>query len=50
MRTPPIGASPNRVGGRERVTGELRYVADFRLENALEAKLVTLDCARARIV
>jgi CO/xanthine dehydrogenase Mo-binding subunit len=47
---PSIGTSPNRVGGFERVTGLQQYVADIRLPDVLEAKLVTLDCARARIV
>ena len=45
-----VGASPARVGGRARVTGRQTYVADIRLEDALHVKLVTLDCARARIV
>ncbi len=45
-----IGASPARVGGRERVTGLQQYVADIHLPDELHAKLVTLDCARARIV
>jgi CO/xanthine dehydrogenase Mo-binding subunit len=45
-----VGTSPNRVGGIERVTGSQAYVADIRLPDMLEAKLVTLDCARARIV
>ena len=45
-----IGASPRRVGGHDRVTGGQRYVADVRLADALHVKLVTLDCARARIV
>jgi CO/xanthine dehydrogenase Mo-binding subunit len=45
-----IGTSPNRVGGIGRVTGQNEYVADIRLPDVLEAKLVTLDCARARIV
>ena len=45
-----IGASPRRVGGHERVTGDQRYVADIRLPDVLHVKLVTLDCARARIV
>ena len=44
-----IGASPNRVGGLDRVTGRQAYVADIRVEDALHVKLVTLDCARARI-
>jgi CO/xanthine dehydrogenase Mo-binding subunit len=45
-----IGGSPARVGGRDRVTGRQAYVADLRLEDALHVKLVTVDCARARIV
>ncbi|OGN81964.1 MAG: xanthine dehydrogenase [Chloroflexi bacterium GWC2_73_18] len=45
-----VGASPHRVGGRERVTGQQQYVADIRLDDVLHVKLVTLDCARARIV
>jgi CO/xanthine dehydrogenase Mo-binding subunit len=45
-----IGASPARVGGLDRVTGRQAYVADVRLEDVLHAKLVSLDCARARIV
>ncbi|MEI8332260.1 MAG: xanthine dehydrogenase family protein molybdopterin-binding subunit [Chloroflexota bacterium] len=50
MSTDRIGGSPNRVGGVGRVTGSQQYVADIRLPNVLEAKLVTLDCARARII
>lgn len=45
-----IGASPRRVGGQDRVTGAQEYVADIRPPDLLEARLVTLDCARARIV
>jgi CO/xanthine dehydrogenase Mo-binding subunit len=45
-----IGGSPGRVGGIERVTGTQRYLADLRLPDALHAKLVTLDCAHARII
>ncbi len=45
-----IGTSPNRVGGIGRVTGSQQYVADLRLADVLEARLVTLDCARARII
>ena len=44
-----VGDSPARVGGIDRVTGRQAYVADIRLERVLHAKLVTLDCARARI-
>jgi len=45
-----VGGSPARVGGFDRVTGRQAYVADIRLEDVLQAKLVTIDCARARIV
>lgn len=44
-----IGASPPRVGGPERVSGSLEYVADIQFRDALHVKLVTLDVARARI-
>jgi CO/xanthine dehydrogenase Mo-binding subunit len=50
MSATQIGGSPNRVGGIGRVSGTQEYVADIRLAGALEAKLVTLDCARARII
>ncbi|HEU0243921.1 MAG TPA: xanthine dehydrogenase family protein molybdopterin-binding subunit [Candidatus Limnocylindrales bacterium] len=43
-----VGESPNRVGGIGRVTGAQQYLADLRVD-ALHAKLVTLDVARARI-
>jgi CO/xanthine dehydrogenase Mo-binding subunit len=45
-----VGTSPARVGGLDRVTGRQAYVADLRLEGVLQAKLVSLDVARARIV
>ncbi|HET7168226.1 MAG TPA: xanthine dehydrogenase family protein molybdopterin-binding subunit [Candidatus Limnocylindrales bacterium] len=45
-----VGASPERVGGLARVTGGQAYVADLRHEDALQVKLVTVDCARARII
>jgi CO/xanthine dehydrogenase Mo-binding subunit len=50
MSTSFIGTSPNRVGGIDRVSGLQEYVADIRLPDVLEAKLVTIDCARARII
>jgi CO/xanthine dehydrogenase Mo-binding subunit len=50
MSTRLIGTSPNRVGGFGRVSGLQDYVADIRIPDVLEAKLVTLDCARARII
>ncbi len=50
MSTTRIGDSPNRVGGLGRVTGAQQYLADIPMADALHAKLVTLDCARARII
>jgi CO/xanthine dehydrogenase Mo-binding subunit len=50
MTTSLIGTSPNRVGGIGRATGLQEYVADIRLPDVLEAKLVTIDCARVRII
>jgi CO/xanthine dehydrogenase Mo-binding subunit len=38
-----------RVGAVDRVTGRQQYAADIRLEHALHVKLITLECARARI-
>jgi CO/xanthine dehydrogenase Mo-binding subunit len=45
-----VGTSPHRVGGVERVTGSQLYVADVRIPGALQVELVTLDCARARLI
>ncbi|HUQ43196.1 MAG TPA: xanthine dehydrogenase family protein molybdopterin-binding subunit [Candidatus Limnocylindria bacterium] len=45
-----VGASPNRSGGIERVTGRQAYVADMPLEGALHVRLVTVPVARARIL
>lgn len=45
-----VGASPHRGGGYGRVTGHQQYLADIRLADTLHVKLVTLDCARARII
>ena len=42
--------SPNRVGGRARVTGSQAYVADVPIADVLQARLVTVDAPRARIV
>ncbi len=50
MSAARVGDSPNRVGGIDRVTGAQRYLADLPVADALHAKLVTLDCARARIL
>ncbi len=44
-----VGGSPNRVGGIGRVTGAQAYVADIRPPDVLEARLVTLEVAHARI-
>lgn len=44
-----VGRSDRRVGGVDRVTGRLQYVGDIRPDDSLHVKLVTLDCARARI-
>ena len=45
-----VGTSAVRFGGYERVTGRQRYLADIPMKDVLHVKLVTLDCARARIV
>ncbi|MGB9358430.1 MAG: xanthine dehydrogenase family protein molybdopterin-binding subunit [Acidimicrobiia bacterium] len=45
-----VGSSPNRVGGRDRVTGAQEYVADVHLVDELHAKLVTIDESKARII
>ncbi|MEX1296994.1 MAG: xanthine dehydrogenase family protein molybdopterin-binding subunit [Candidatus Limnocylindrales bacterium] len=45
-----IGISPHRVGGYERVTGSLRYLADLPFEDVLHVKLVTIPVGRGRIV
>jgi CO/xanthine dehydrogenase Mo-binding subunit len=44
-----VGASVRRVGGYERVTGQQEFVGDIRLDDMLHVKLITLDCAHARI-
>jgi CO/xanthine dehydrogenase Mo-binding subunit len=44
-----IGKSHERVGGRDRVTGAQRYIADIHLDNVLHVKLVHLGVAHARI-
>jgi CO/xanthine dehydrogenase Mo-binding subunit/aerobic-type carbon monoxide dehydrogenase small subunit (CoxS/CutS family) len=48
--TARVGGSLNRVGGIGRVTGAQEYVADIHLAGELHVKLVTVPCARARIV
>jgi CO/xanthine dehydrogenase Mo-binding subunit len=50
MNATRVGASPNRVGGADRVTGRQRYVADIHLPDELHAKLVTVPVTRARII
>ena len=50
MSTSKVGASPWRAGGDTRVTGHQEYVADIHLPGELQAKLVTLPVARARII
>ena len=45
-----VGAPAQRVGGYGRVTGLQQYLADIKLPDVLHVKLVTLDCARARIL
>ena len=47
MSADTVGGSPARVGGVGRVTGLQQYVADIRLPDVLQAKLVTL--ARAPV-
>jgi CO/xanthine dehydrogenase Mo-binding subunit len=44
-----VGESPKRSGGYGRVTGHQQYLADIKLHDVLHAKLVTVDCTRARI-
>jgi CO/xanthine dehydrogenase Mo-binding subunit len=50
MTASGVGGSPARVGGFDRVTGRQAYVADIHLDDVLHVKLVTIDCARGRIV
>jgi CO/xanthine dehydrogenase Mo-binding subunit len=44
-----VGASVRRVGSYERVTGQQEFVGDIRLDGMLHVKLITVDCAHARI-
>jgi CO/xanthine dehydrogenase Mo-binding subunit len=50
MTAEGIGAAAHRLGGIGRVTGHQEYLADIHLPDLLHIKLVTLDCARARII
>jgi CO/xanthine dehydrogenase Mo-binding subunit len=45
-----IGASVERDGVRERVTGELKFTGDMRFEDMLHVKLVRIDCPKAKIL
>ncbi len=47
--TPLVGTSVERAGGRERVSGGLRYLADLRVPGMSHAALVTAPYAHARI-
>jgi CO/xanthine dehydrogenase Mo-binding subunit len=49
MDTNSIGRSHERAGGRDRVTGAQRYVADIHMDNVLHVKLVHLGAAHTRI-
>ncbi|HSR85152.1 MAG TPA: hypothetical protein VLM11_13330, partial [Streptosporangiaceae bacterium] len=49
MQADSVGTSVRRVGGFERVTGQQRFIGDIRLDDMLHVKLVTLECAHARI-
>ncbi len=44
-----VGKSLTRVGGRDRVTGAQRFIADLKQDGALHVRLVTLPAAHARI-
>jgi len=50
MNFKTVGSPLSRSGGFERVTGQQKYVADIKLPNIIESKLVTIDCAHARIL
>ena len=45
-----IGSSLPRLGAIERVTGAQQYAADIRLDGAVHVKLVSVECAHARIL
>jgi CO/xanthine dehydrogenase Mo-binding subunit len=50
MTAKAIGADQPRTGGLARVMGSQQYVADIKVADVLQVKLVTLDVARARLV
>jgi len=50
MNFKTVGSPLVRSGGYERVTGQQKYVADIKLPGMLESKLVTIDCAHAKIL
>jgi CO/xanthine dehydrogenase Mo-binding subunit len=45
-----IGRRARRVGGVERATGAQAFLADLRIDGALQVRLVTADVAHARII
>ena len=47
--TKVVGTSIPIKDAREKVTGELKYVADMKLQNMLYAKLLLSDHAHAKI-
>jgi len=49
MASDRVGSSARRVGGLDRVTGQQRFIGDIHIDGMLHVKLVTLDCAHARI-
>ncbi len=49
MTSDQVGSSVRRVGGPDRVTGQQRFIGDIRIDGMLHVKLVTVDCAHARI-
>ena len=44
-----VGKNLERIGGRGKVTGEVRYVADLRLPGMLVAKLLRSPHAHAQV-
>jgi len=49
VNVPVLGAARSRVEGPEKVTGRVRYTADYAPEDALHAVVVTSTAANARI-
>jgi len=50
MKSDPIGAPEQRLGGVARVTGTQQFIGDIHLEQELHVKLVHIDCGHASIV